>query len=339
MHRVSRRQFTLGLVAASALAASGGLAVRLRPGERAIVIGGGPAGAEAALALRAASPGARILLVERDPGRLADGAHDPAAAAFVRPRAEAGLAALKAAGIQVVLDDVVDIDWSAARLALFSNRQLAFDRLLLAPGTAPRDESIPGLDAMARHVWPAAWGSPREARRLAAQLAALPDRGHVVLRLPADVSHPQAAVARAAALAHHLAANRPDARLTVIDASATDDLARAFAQTAAPQGLRWLTAAQGGVVQAIDAPRGLIETAAGRLKADVVNFVPPLWAGAIARTAGLADDSGWCPCDDRGRSSLRDGALVLGDARKAALRTVGGALCSARIAAKGTATA
>lgn len=337
MHALSRRHLILGLAAASALAATGGLAVSLRPGERAIVIGGGPAGASAALGLRAANPAASVLLVERDPGRMTHEAQDPAAAAFARPRAEAGLAALKAAGIQVMLDDVVDIDWKAARLALFSNRKLAFDRLLLAPGTAPQDEAIPGLDSLARHAWPAAWGNPREARRLAAQLAALPDRGHVVLRLPRDTSHPQAAVARATALARHLGTHRPNARLTVLDGSATDDLARAFAKAAAPHPTRWLAAGKGGIVRAVDARRGLIETEAGALRADVVNFVPPLWAGTIARTAGLADDSGWCPCDGRGQSALREGAIVLGDARKAARRTVAGALHSARLATEGAA--
>lgn len=339
MHSLSRRHFTLGLAAASALAAAGGAAIGLRPGERTIVIGGGPAGAGAALALRAAHPTARVLLVERDPGRLAREAEDAAAAAFTRPRAEASLEALKAAGIDVVLDDVVEIDWAAARLALFSNRQLAFDRLLLAPGTGPRDEAIPGLDAVARHAWPAAWGSTREARRLAAQLAALPERGHVVLRLPAgEIGHPQAAVARAVGLARHLAAARPAGRLTVLDGSADDRLARAFAE-AAPRGpaagVTWLTAAEGGIVRAVDARQGLIETDAGRLRADVVNFVPPLRAGEIARTAGLVDATGWCPCDARGRSSLRDGVLVLGDARKSALRTVAGAVQSAQAATRG----
>ncbi|MFQ6774527.1 FAD-dependent oxidoreductase [Cereibacter sphaeroides] len=334
MQSLSRRCFTLGLAAAASLAA-GGAAFALRPGERVLVVGGGPAGAEAALALRAAHPRASVLLVERDPTRLAREPDEAGLAGFLRPRAEAGLAALKAAGVALALDEVVSIDWAAGRAVLFSGRDLAFDRLLLAPGTAPRDEAIPGLDAVARHAWPAAWGNPREARRLLAGLQALPERGHVVLRLPeGKAAHPAAALARALALAGHVA-RRPGARLTVLDGSEGVDLARAFADRAPAEAaarVEWVSAAQGGRVRAVDAQRGLIETEAGPVRADVVNFVPALRAGAIAAAAGLADASGWCPCDAEGRSVLRREALVLGDARKSAPRTVAEALRSARAA-------
>lgn len=332
MHRLDRRSFALGLLAASALTTAG-TALLLRPGDRAVVVGGGPAGAEAALALRAAHPRAAVLLVERDPTRLARPAEDAAAEAFLQPRAAATHDRLMQAGVQVVLDDVAGIDWAAGRLSLFSGRSLAYDRLLLAPGTAPRSEAIDGLDAVARHAWPAAWGNPREARRLAAQLAALPERGHVVLRLPeGTISHPQAALDRAVRLAGHLAANRPLARLTVLDGSDSDALFRRFA--AMPdlaRNTRWVTLAQGASVRAVDAARGLLETGAGRLHADVVNFVPPHQAGTIAHLAGLADASGWCPCDGRARSLLRPEAVVLGDARKGAQRTLAAASDSARL--------
>ncbi|PTM78243.1 pyridine nucleotide-disulfide oxidoreductase [Cereibacter johrii] len=335
MQSLSRRHFTLGLAAAAAGFAAGGAALALRPGQRVLVVGGGPAGAEAALALRAAHPRASVLLIERDPTRLAREPDEAGLAGFLRPRAEAGLAALKAAGVGLALDEVVSVDWAAGRAVLFSGRDLAFDRLLLAPGTAPRDEAIPGLDAVARHAWPAAWGSPREARRLLAGLQALPERGHVVLRLPeGEAAHPAAALGRALALASHVA-RRPGARLTVLDGTEGADLAQAFAARTPAEAtgrVEWVSAARGGRVRAVDTPRGLIETEAGTLRADVVNFVPALRAGAIAAAAGLADASGWCPCDAAGRSVLRPEALVLGDARKAARRTVAEALRSARAA-------
>ncbi|MGC9420797.1 MAG: FAD-dependent oxidoreductase, partial [Rhodovulum sp.] len=231
-----------------------------------------------------------------------------------------------------VLDDVVGLDWRAARLDLFSGRRLAFDALMLAPGTAPLDEPIPGLDAVARHRWPAAWGSAREGQRLAAQLSALPETGHVVLRLPAPLSHPRAALDRALRLAALLTRTRPAARLTVLEAGATPGLADRFRAGAAP-GMTWLTGPEGGAVLSVDARAGTLETGAGRLRADVVNFVGLQGAGAIARAAGLADASGWCPVDAAGRSLHRPETLILGDARKGAIRQVAAALASARDAA------
>jgi hypothetical protein len=123
--------------------------------------------------------------------------------------------------------------------------------------------------------------------------------------------------------------------LSVLE-SAQDSLAEAFVAHAAAQDIRarvdWRTADTGGRVLHVDAPNGVIETAGGVLQADVVNFVTPRSAGRIARIGGLTDASGWCPCDAWGRSTLRDGAVILGDARAGAVRTTQAALHSASAA-------
>lgn len=336
MHRMNRRRFAQYLVAGAAIGgACGWAATGLGRSTRVVVVGGGPAGAGAALALRAATPEIPVLLVERDPRRLGNAG----STAFDRPAAGPDLDSLRRAGVEVVVDDVTDLDWRAARLELFSGRSLAFDRLLLAPGTTSVDEPIAGLDKVARHQWPAAWGSAREARRLAAQLAALPVRGHVVLRLPQVQSHPDAALDRAVQLATRLDRTQPLARLTILDASAGSDLADRFMTRRAQLGLRvatdWRTAENGGRVLRVDAERGMLETTAGLVRADVVNFVTRQGAGRIARSAGLVDATHWCPTDAQGRSTRRPEAIILGDARKDATRTVRGALLSARVAASG----
>ncbi len=340
MTRFSRRHFVQALLATGAVGGAAAPGLRAGGGCHTVVVGGGPAGASAALALRQADPQGPVTLIERDPSRLVraaeagEGAGLPLLAALSRPKAGEDWARLARAGVAVVLDDVVDVDGAAARLALFSGRSVAFDRLVLAPGTAARPEPIAGLDAVARHRWPAAWGSRAEARRLVAQLAALPARGHLVLRLPAgEVSHPQVALARALTLARHLARHHPQARFTVLDGSDSPALAQGFADLAARQGLggvAWLRPGAGGRVLAVDARAGLIGTDAGEIRADVVNFVPPHAAGTLAHLAGLVDASGWCPCDTTGRPSRKlagfDGELrVLGDARKGAKRTMAAA--------------
>lgn len=329
MTRLSRRSLTLGLLSGAALAATGA-SLALGRGERVLVIGAGPAGALAAATLARQTPSASVVVLERDPTRLA---RESATGPFERPAPGLSLAALTGAGVAVKIDEVTAVDWRAGRAALFSGRTLAFDRLILAPGTAPRAEDIAGLDAVARHDWPAAWGSVREARRLEAQLAALPARGHVVLRLPAEISAPQVALSRALTLARKVA-RIEDARLTVLDESGDTALAGAFAMAAGLQGLnrnlRWIGAAQGAKVIAVDSRRGRIETAAGRLTADVVNFIAPQEAGRLAKVAGLTDASGWCPTDARNRSSLIAAAVILGDARKGTTRTVESARASAQ---------
>lgn len=320
MPSLTRRRFTGALLAATALTGSG---LPSRAGTRTVIVGGGPAGASAALALRAARPGSEILLIERDPTRNAG---SPGVMAFSRPDRAPALDSLRRAGVNIALDEVTGIDWRAAQLQLFSGRTEAFDRLMLAPGTAPVTEDIPGLDAHARHLWPAAWGSRREAQRLAAQLSTLPERGHLVLRLPAAPSHREVAVNRALDLAEWMVRNRPEGRMTVLDGASGRTLANAFYNVAAPRALAgrvaWMGAGAGGTVLSVDAARGLIETDAGRLRADVVNFVPPCAAGRIAVAAALTDETGWCPCDGTGASLYRPEVMVLGDARRGAVRTV-----------------
>ena len=330
MRHPSRRRFlTSAALAGSALAS--GLALP-RASHRLLVIGGGAAGIAAAAALRSAAPGARVTLVERDPARLARETGAPAA--LMPPAPVADYAALAGAGIELLLDDVTGLDWQAARAELFSGRREAFDRVVLAPGVAAADEGIAGLDARTRHLWPAAWGSAREAARLAAQLTALPDRGRVVLRLPAETGYaPTLLAARAQALAATLAAVRPAARLLVLDADRSAAAARAFAARATGAELA-LTDWQMAEVTGVDADAGRLETSAGTVRADVVNFVPAFGAGLLAQAAGLTDASGWCPCDETLRSTLRPGAVIAGDARRDAIRGLDAAGATGRLSAR-----
>ncbi len=54
-------------------------------------------------------------------------------------------------------------------------------------------------------------------------------------------------------------------------------------------------------------------------KADVANVIPPQFAGKIARDAGLADASGWCPIEPHSFESTKlKNIHVIGDATSAA---------------------
>jgi len=48
---------------------------------------------------------------------------------------------------------------------------------------------------------------------------------------------------------------------------------------------------------------------------DVINVIPPQKAGVVAEVAGLTDDSGWCPIDQRTfESRVQKHVHVIGDA-------------------------
>lgn len=332
MPQLSRRTFLRDTLAGTAALGIGGLVgSKAMARDATVILGGGPTGALAAQMVKQTNPHAHVLLVERDPSRLSSTSQQT----FGRPPTGPTIQGLQKAGVEVALDDVSEIDWRASRLFALSGRAFAFDRLILAPGTAPVDEGIPGLDARARHFWPAAWGSAREAQRLEAQLMALPDRGHVVVRLPAALSHPEVAADRVARLARHIQQAHPTARLTVLDGGtepALRDQTRRHMDRLHLPPPDWYLADQGGTVLSVDADLGRIETVAGPLTADVVNFVSRTAAGTIARQAGLTDESGWCPTNAQSCALTQPQTLILGDARRGATRTLPHLLSDTRAA-------
>ncbi|MEO0810580.1 MAG: FAD-dependent oxidoreductase [Pseudomonadota bacterium] len=340
MHNINRRKLITGLLAGGPAIAVGaalpfvGASSQTR---RIIVVGGGPAGVAAVLAARRADSRVRLILVERDPGRLKPQLKDRHE--FLRPSLDGAMELLGRADVDVALDDIEAIDWASKTAHALSGRAFVFDEIVLAPGTAVQDEGISGLDAQARHRWPAAWGSRREARRLAAQLAGMPEDGHVVVRLPAgEVSHQQGLAHRAIRIAQYLNARKTAARLTVLDATDGLEAADVFASAAARGGfggrVRWIGGEERARVLAVDAAAGTIETPAGTLKADVVNFITPQQAGPIAHASGLVDQSGWCPCGADQRSLINPAAFVVGDANRFARRSIDGAMQSGAKAAQ-----
>lgn len=312
MNDLTRRKLIFGALAGAGAGLAAPYLGRVAAAPLA-VIGSGPAGLAAALNARRLAPDLPITLIERDPTRLAG-----QGAAFAAPRPPLDLGHLKAAGIDLLLDDVTGADYANKRLTLLSGRTQGFSTLVMAAGASARPETMPGLDARARHLWPAAWGSAREARRLASQLGAMPDGGHVVLRLPEDAAgNPRALAGRVAAVASGLDRTHPTARLTVLD---SDPAGRVRRMSSGIPGMVWIGPREGSHIRSVDATKGRIDTDAGLLTADVVNFIPPQGAADIARLTGLVDESGWCPCDGNARSTRAPDVILAGDLRRSAAR-------------------
>jgi len=73
---------------------------------------------------------------------------------------------------------------------------------------------------------------------------------------------------------------------------------------------------KGGKIQRVDANTRTVYTDEGLTsqKGDVVNIIPPQRAGDIAVSAGLANESGWCPVNQHTfESTLAPGIHVIGD--------------------------
>ena len=71
----------------------------------------------------------------------------------------------------------------------------------------------------------------------------------------------------------------------------------------------------GGKPLSIDPATRTVTAEGGKIKADVLNIVPPMRAANVARTFGLTNDSGFCPIDRLTFESTKiPDVYVLGDA-------------------------
>jgi sulfide dehydrogenase [flavocytochrome c] flavoprotein subunit len=80
--------------------------------------------------------------------------------------------------------------------------------------------------------------------------------------------------------------------------------------------IEWVKAVDtGGGVQSVNAKTGTVSTEFEEYKPAVANIIPAQVAGSIAKTAGLTDDSGWCPVTGKTfESTIHKGIHVIGDA-------------------------
>jgi sulfide dehydrogenase [flavocytochrome c] flavoprotein subunit len=308
--RFSRRSLAaLLLLPAPALA-------QARP--RVVVIGGGFGGASCARALHGHA--LDVTLVEPNATYIACPLSN-AVIAGLRPMASQrfGYGALRAQGIAVAQQAATGVDATARRVTLADGTVLPYDRLVLSPGVSLNIAALPGYGEAAAETLPHAWQAGAQTELLRRQLEEMADGGTVVMTIPANPYRcPPGPYERASLIAHYLKQAKPRSKLIVLDAKDVFSKQRLFEAAWAalyPGLLEYVPLSMGGRVTAVKAAERSVVTDFGDHAGAVVNVIPPQQAGAIARLAGAADRSGWCPIDPASfESRLLPGVHVIGDA-------------------------
>src|SRR5712672_3184221 len=295
--RPTRRQF-VKTSAASVGACVFPLPLRAQGAQpRIVVIGGGFAGATAARFLKRADPRLNVTLVEPNPVFAACPFSNEVIASLRDMRAQLfGYDRVATAGVVVVHQAATAIDGQARTVTLGNGGKLAYDRLVLAPGSDLRFDALPGYDAAAAERMPHAWKAGEQTLLLRRQLEAMEDGGTVVMTLPAlPYRCPPASYERASLIAHYLKTRKPKSKVIILDAKDAFSKQRLFQNAwkeLYPDHLEWVSLSQGGKVNSVDAATGTLVTDFASHKADVANVIPPQRAGAIAQGAGVADRTG-----------------------------------------------
>ncbi|WAC75786.1 NAD(P)/FAD-dependent oxidoreductase [Roseateles sp. SL47] len=305
--------------------------VRAQPSwrrARVVVVGGGIGGATAARYLRLWSDHQlEVVLIDPQATFVSCPLSNLVLGGFTTLEAlSRPMDALDAQGVHRIRDHVTHIDTERRLVLLAGSDPLRYDKLIVSPGIDLDWSSVQGLrDAHQSGQILQAWKAGPETLALRRQLEALPDGGVFALTIPeAPYRCPPGPYERASVVAAWMKQARPRSKLLVLDAN-PDITSKAalfkkvwaerYAGLIEYRPLHKAVAVEtgrsaGGVVRfELQSPE----------RADVLNVLPAMHAGPLARTTGLAGSGPapgrWCPVHYQTFASpLAADVHVIGDA-------------------------
>jgi NADPH-dependent 2,4-dienoyl-CoA reductase/sulfur reductase-like enzyme len=235
-----------------------------------------------------------------------------------------GYDALKANhGIKWVQDTVTEIDSTAKKVTMLRG-ELTYDRLIVAPGIDFIYDSLPMLASVeAQRQVPHAWKAGWQTVNLRKQLEAMPDGGVFVMNVPkAPYRCPPGPYERVCQVASYLKVHKPKSKIIVLDANAEiiskkGLFTKVFNETYA--GI--VDYRPDSTIASVDVATKTVTTDFDKIRADVLNIIPPQRAGKVAQLANLTEkDYPWCDVNFLTyESKLVSNVHVLGDSVAAGL--------------------
>ncbi len=300
---MQRRQLLAGLVSGGALGLTGCASVGANASKaKVLVVGGGYGGATAAKYIRLFSDyQIDVMMVEPNPAFVSCPVSNlviggmKTMADITSPYT--GLSSKH--GVRVVRDVVSQIDPAKRVATLASGGEVHYDKLVLAPGIDFMWDQTEGLKAahdagQMLHAWKAG----PETMALRKQLEDMRDGGVYAITIPeAPYRCPPGPYERASVVAAYLKKHKPKSKVLILDGN--DDVT-----SKGPLFKKAWKELYGSMVEyrpqhkvvAVDAKGGAVKfDVQDDVKADVLNVLPVMRAGALAVQTGLANANGrWC---------------------------------------------
>src|SRR5215813_3933539 len=345
--RATRRDFLSAGVASLGSTLLGGSASAMT-GARVVVVGAGFAGATAAKYIRRLSSGRiEVALVEREREFISC----PMSNLVIGGSRQIGeitfsYDGLEKWGVTRIRDEAVSIDAAARRVQLAGGDKLPYDRLILSPGIDFIWDQVPSLKApkaQARVLH--AWKAGPQTVVLRRQLESMPDGGVYALHIPRmPYRCAPAPYERACQIALYLSSRKPRSKVIVLDANEDIQAEKTLFATAWKERYKGLVDYRPNS-ELIDVD---LKTLTAKLdfedvKADVLNVIPPQYAGAIARQLGMANaNARFCQVDFLTyESTVQKNIHILGDSiqiaplmpKSAHMANQHGKICAAAVVA------
>ena len=203
-------------------------------------------------------------------------------------------------GITVVKDFADQIDAARKTVTLRGGGTISYDKLVVSPGVDLMFGSVEGLQAAnASGEILHAWKAGAETLALRKQLEAMPDGGVYAITIPeAPYRCPPGPYERASVVAGYFKAAKPRSKVLILDANPdVTSKGALFKKVWAEQYKGMVEYRSQHKAIAVDAKAGLIRfDVQDDVKADVLNVLPAMRAGAIAVQTGLNNQANnrWC---------------------------------------------
>ena len=291
-----------GVLASLGLAGCASNKIGLPDQTRVLVVGGGYGGATAAKYVRLFSGGKiDVVLVEPNDAFVSCPVSNLVLGGS-KTLADITLpytALSKTHGVTRVKDMVASIDPVKKLATLASGASIRYDKLVLSPGIEFMWDGVAGLkEANAQGSILQAWKAGAETVALRKQLEAMPDGGVFAITVPeAPYRCPPGPYERACQVASYFKASKPRAKVLILDANAdVTSKGALFKKVWAEQYKGMVEFRPQHKAVAVDARTGTVKfEVQDDVKADVLNVLPPMRAGAIAVQTGLANSNArWC---------------------------------------------
>ena len=222
-------------------------------------------------------------------------------------------------GVKLVHQAAQAIDRDKKSVRLADGTQLAYDRLVVRPALSEIRVG-PGLFRGGCEDVPHAWKPGPQTQSLKRQLDAVEDGGVIVMVAPPNPYRcPPGPYERVSTMAHVLKAKgHRNSRIIVLDPKDTFSKQGLFQEgweKHYPGMVEWQDPKMHGGIKRVDASAMTVDTDLASYKAALINVIPAQMAGKIARDAGLANQTGYCPIDPASMKSANDPNIyVVGDA-------------------------
>jgi NADPH-dependent 2,4-dienoyl-CoA reductase/sulfur reductase-like enzyme len=322
MTGLTRRQFGL-FAGASAAALSLPTYLRAQGKPRVVVIGGGAGGATAARYIAKDSDGAIDVTLIDDSEMFTT--------CFFSNLYVGGYRSFESIthsydtlqssyGITKVTGRASSVDRAAKTVMMADGSTIPYDRLVVSPGIDLIWDSVPGYSEELSEIAPHAWKAGPQTQLLKAKLDAIENGQQILMVTPPNPYRcPPGPYERASMMAHVLKQKGfTDAKVIILDPKPKFSKQGVFQEgweKYYPGMIEWYGPDVHGGIEGIDVNAGTVETGLDTFKGAMMNVIPAQKAGEIAASAGLTDDSGFCPIEAASmRSTVDEAIFVIGDA-------------------------